>query len=150
MDLVIRGVIVYLFLFIILRAAGNRQFSELTAFDAVLIIIISEATQQGLIGGQDFSLTGAMILIATLVSVDILISLLKDRFRKFQLVAEGSPVLIMENGRLLRDNMRAERVDEDDILAAARELQGIESMDQIKFAILERDGRISIIPQQAG
>jgi uncharacterized membrane protein YcaP (DUF421 family) len=146
MELVIRGVVVYLFIFVIMRASGNRQFSELTAFDAVLLIIISEATQQALLGSQDFSLTAAFIVISTLIGTDILLSYAKRLSRKADLVLEGVPVLLMEDGELKEENLKAERVDEGDILAAARMLQGLENLGQIKYAVLERNGTISIIP----
>jgi uncharacterized membrane protein YcaP (DUF421 family) len=146
MELVIRGAIVYLFIFVIMRASGNRQFSELTAFDAVLLIIISEATQQALLGGQDFSLTAAFIVISTLVATDILLSYAKRFSKKADLLLEGVPVLLMEDGKLKDENLKAERVDEGDILAAARMLQGLEDLGQIKYAVLERNGTISIIP----
>jgi uncharacterized membrane protein YcaP (DUF421 family) len=146
MDLVIRGIIIYAVVFLLMRASGNRQFSELTAFDAVLIIIISETTQQALIGGEDFSLTTAVVLISTLIGVDIVISLIKQKSKKADLVLEGVPVLLVEQGKLLEKNLKQERVDEEDILEAARSVQGLERMDQIKYAILERNGSISVIP----
>jgi uncharacterized membrane protein YcaP (DUF421 family) len=148
MDLVIRGAIIYLFLLVILRVSGNRQFSELTAFDAVLIIIISETTQQALVG-DDFSMTASIILVTTLVGLDVLISLLKRTSRTADSILEGVPVLLVDNGRLLEKNMHAERVDEEDILTAARLTHGLERMDQVKYAVLERGGSISIIPAAA-
>jgi uncharacterized membrane protein YcaP (DUF421 family) len=78
MELIIRGAVMYAFLFAILRISGNRQFSGLTSFDVVLLLIISEATQQGLLGNDDFSLTAAFILVMTLVGIDIAMSLVKQ------------------------------------------------------------------------
>jgi uncharacterized membrane protein YcaP (DUF421 family) len=146
MELVVRGAVVYLILFIILRAAGNREFSGLTSFDAVLLIIIAETTTQALAGGEDFSLTAALILITTLVSLDIALSLIKKRSPRAALAMEGVPVLLVEHGKLLRENIEKERVDENDVLEAARSSQGLEEMKQIKYAILERNGSISVIP----
>jgi uncharacterized membrane protein YcaP (DUF421 family) len=147
MDLVVRAAIVYLVLLTLMRISGNRQFSELTAFDAVLLIIISEATQQALMGDQDFSLTAAFIVIVTLLGIDILMSLVKQRWDKAETVIEGVPVLLVDDGKLIRQNLDQERVDEEDIMAAARQLRGLESIDEIKYAVLERDGVISIIPR---
>jgi uncharacterized membrane protein YcaP (DUF421 family) len=146
MELVIRAVIIYVVLFVLLRVSGNRQFSELTAFDAVLLLIISEATQQALIGNQDFSITGAIVIVVSLISVDILFSLGKRYSKRIDLLLEGVPVLLMEDGQLIVRNMNRERVDEEDILAAAREKHGLESLQDVKHAILERNGTISIIP----
>lgn len=148
MDLVIRGAAIYLFLFVILRISGNRQFSELTTFDAVLLIIISEATQQGLIGDEDFSMTTVFIIIGTFVGLDIVISLVKQWSKKADEIMEGVPVLLFDNGEFLRTNMGKERVDENDILVAAREMYGLQSLDGVKYAVLERGGNISIITHQ--
>ena len=149
MDLVIRGAVMYAVLFVLMRLSGNRQFSQLTAFDAVLIIIISEATQQAMIGDQDFSITAAFILICTLIGLDIGISLVKRYWPAADLVMEGVPVLLLDDGKLLEEIMRRERVDVDDILTSAREIHGIEGLDGIRYAILERNGTISIIPSGA-
>lgn len=148
MELVVRAAVVYLLLFVLLRAAGNRQFSELTAFDAVLIIIISEATQQALLGGQDFSVTAAFIVIVTFIAIDIGLSELKRRSRTADLVLEGVPTLLINEGQPVKENMTQERVDIEDIMAAARERQGIQDLAEIRFAVLERDGVISIIPRR--
>jgi uncharacterized membrane protein YcaP (DUF421 family) len=145
MDLVIRAAIIYLVLLVILRVSGNRQFSELTAFDAVLLIIISETTQQALVG-DDFSMTASIILITTLIGLDISISILKRTSKTADAILEGVPVLLVDDGQLLEKNMHAERVDEEDILTAARQLHGLERLDQVKYAILERGGMISIVP----
>lgn len=147
MDAVVRAAAIYLFLLAIFRIAGERTLSSLTTFDFVLLLIISEATQQGLIG-DDFSLTKALLAITTLVGLDIGFSLLKDRWRFLHKIVEGVPLVIVENGRVLADRMKWARIDTEDVLQAARELQGLESMDQIKYAVLERTGQISIIPKQ--
>jgi uncharacterized membrane protein YcaP (DUF421 family) len=146
MDAVVRGLVIYAFLVLLFRIAGKRALSDITTFDFVLLLIVAEATQQGLLG-DDFSVTNAFLVIITLVTADIGLSLLKRRWPKLEKVMEGTPVVIVENGRPIATAMRRERVDEDDVLAAARELQGLERMDQIKYAVLERSGGISIIPQ---
>lgn len=147
MDAVLRGAAIYLFLLVLLRFAGRRTLGQLTTFDFVLLLIISEATQQALLG-EDFSITNAFLVVMTMIGLDIGLSLLKQRFIRLEDWLEGMPVVLIENGRLLKDRMDKERVDEDDILQAARELQGIERIDQIKYAVLERTGGISIIPKQ--
>jgi uncharacterized membrane protein YcaP (DUF421 family) len=146
MDAVLRAAALYIFLLVIFRIAGERTLASLTTFDFVLLLIIAEATQQGLIG-DDFSVVKAILVIATLIGLDIGISLLKDRSRLLHKIIEGVPLVIVEDGRMLEDRMRRARIDLDDVLQAARERQGIERMDQIKFAVLERTGEISIIPK---
>jgi uncharacterized membrane protein YcaP (DUF421 family) len=146
MGLVIRAAVMYATIFVLLRVSGNRQFSELTAFDAALLIIISEATQQAMIGNQDFSLTAAIIVSVTLIGIDIVLSFVKQWSKTADLLMEGVPVLLMDEGKLIDRNMKKERVDISDILAAAREIHGIDRLDSIRYAILERNGTISVIP----
>jgi uncharacterized membrane protein YcaP (DUF421 family) len=146
MDAVLRAAALYIFLLVIFRIAGERTLASLTTFDFVLLLIIAEATQQGLLG-DDFSVINAIVVIATLIGLDIGISLLKDRSSLLHKIIEGVPLIIVEDGRMLEDRMRRARIDIDDVLQAAREHQGLERMDQIKFAVLERTGEISIIPK---
>ena len=147
MDAVLRAASIYIFLLFIFRIAGERTLASLSTFDFVLLLIISEATQQAMIG-DDFSLTKALLVITTLIGLDIAFSLLKDRWRLLHKIVEGVPLIIVEDGRALADRMKGARIDVEDVLQAARERQGIESLDQIKYAVLERTGEISIIPKQ--
>ncbi len=143
---VLRGICIYLFLLLIFRISGKRSLSQVTTFEFVLLLVIGEATQQALLG-DDFSVTNAFILIATLVGIDHLLSKLKEKNRKFDEITEGIPLIVVDKGKLLPDRMKKVRVDEEDILEAARSLHGLERMDQIKYAVVERNGEISIIPK---
>jgi len=145
MNPVFRGIAIYLFLLLIFRIMGKRSLSETTTFEFILLLIISEVTQQALVG-KDFSLTGSAILIGTLMSMDLVLSKLKDNFNFFGKVTEGMPLVIVDRGNPLTKRMQKSRVDEADILEAARMNFGLERMDQIKYAVLEKDGSISIIP----
>ena len=145
MDSVVRGLAVYVFLLIVFRVAGKRTLAETTSFDFVLLLIISEATQQALVDG-DNSMTNALLLVVTLVGLDIAISLVKRRFPTFDKLVDNVPLVIVEHGRPLRDRMHKSRVDTSDVLQAARESHGLERMDQIKYAVLERSGGITIVP----
>lgn len=147
MEPILRGMAVYLFLLLIFRLTGKRSLDQVTTFDFVLLLIISETTQQALIG-EDFSLTNAFLVILTLFGVDQVLSLLKEKSSFVRRWAEGLPLVLLEDGKPLQDRMRKSQVDEDDILEAARELQGLERLDQIKYAVLERHGGITIIPKQ--
>src|SRR5918995_3815403 len=146
MESVIRAAIVYVVLMLLFRIAGKRSLAEVTSFDLVLLLIISEATQQAMID-NDNSMTNAMLLVTTLVGLNILISVLKQRFKIVEKLVEDVPLVIVENGKLLKQRMDKVRVDEDDVMEAARELQGLERLEQIKYAVLERGGAISIIPK---
>jgi uncharacterized membrane protein YcaP (DUF421 family) len=146
MDSVIRGAAVYLFLLLVFRIAGSRTLAQITSFDLVLLLIISEAVQQAMIG-NDNSMTHAALIVLTLVGLNVFLSLLKQHSKPIEKVLEDVPLVLVEEGTLLRERMDKVRVDEDDILEAARELQGLERLDQIRFAVLERNGAITIIPR---
>ena len=147
MDTVLRSVAIYLFLLLLFRLSGKRSLSQVTTFDFILLLIIGEATQQALLA-NDFSLTNAFIVIATLIGIDIGLSLLKQRSAWLERWVDSTPLVIVEEGQPLKARMEKARVDEGDILAAAREKQGLARMDQIKYAVLERSGGISIIPAE--
>ncbi|MHB1293668.1 MAG: DUF421 domain-containing protein [Anaerolineae bacterium] len=143
---VVRAVALYLFLLVIFRLAGQRTVREMTTFDLILLMVVGEATQQALLG-EDFSLVNGLVVIATLIAMDIGLSLLKQRFPLLEKVMEGVPLVILEDGRPIEHVMAKERIDKDDIMEKARELQGLERLDQIRFAILEKNGTITIIPK---
>ena len=145
MNPVVRGLAVYLFVFIIFRILGKRSLAEVTTFDFVLLLIISETTTDALIG-EDYSLMACFIMVSTLVGIDLLFSILKSKSKMFDRLGDGAPLIIVDKGKLLKKRMEKSRVDEDDILEAARSVHGLETLDQIKYAVLERDGSISIIP----
>jgi uncharacterized membrane protein YcaP (DUF421 family) len=146
MDSVLRAITIYVVLMILFRISGRRSISQITTFDFVLLLIISEATQNALIG-NDYSMTNGFLVILTLVGLDILLSLWKRRSPTIEKLLNGVPLVVVENGQPLRDRMNKARIDEDDVLTAARQLQGLERMEQIKYAVLERNGGISIIPR---
>jgi uncharacterized membrane protein YcaP (DUF421 family) len=146
MESVIRPALVYLFLLLLLRLTGKRTLAQITTFDFVLLLIISEATQQALIG-EDNSMINSAIVVSTLIGLNILMSLLKQRSSFIDRLLDDIPLVIVVDGKPLKDRMDKSRVDEDDVLDAARETHGLEHMKQIRHAILERDGKISIIPR---
>lgn len=145
MGSVIRSIAVYVFMLFLIRIMGRRTLTQTTTFDLILLIVVSEATQNALLG-NDNSLTNSFLVITTLVGVNILFSLWKQRSTYLEKLLDGVPIVLVENGEPLRDRMEKARIGEDDILMAARELQGLERMEQIRYAVLERTGRISVIP----
>jgi uncharacterized membrane protein YcaP (DUF421 family) len=149
MDEVLRAIAIYAILMVIFRVAGKRSMAEVTPFDFVLLLIFSEALQSALVD-KDSSLTIAMIVIITLVTLNIAMSLVKQRSFYIERLLEGVPIVVVEDGKLLKDRMDRARIDESDILEAARLSQGIDSLDQIRSAVLERSGGISIMPKQSG
>lgn len=147
MESIVRATVIYLVLLLLFRLSGKRALSQVTTFDLVLLLIISEAIQQAMVG-EDSSLTNAFLIVTTLVGLDILMSVLKQHSRVIEKVVEDMPLVLVRDGRLLQDRLDKVRVDVGDVLEAARELQGIKRLDQIEYAILERDGEISIIPKK--
>lgn len=147
MDSVLRAAAMYVALMVLFRIAGRRSLAELTTFDFILLMIIGEATQQALLG-DDFSLTNSMLVIMTLIAIDVGLSLLKQRSGWVSRLIDGQPTIIVENGKLLQRRMRLARLVEADVMEAARSSQGIETLAEIKFAIIERNGKISIIPRE--
>jgi uncharacterized membrane protein YcaP (DUF421 family) len=148
-NAVLRALVMYAFLLVVFRVSGKRSLAEITTFDFLLLLILSETTQQAMVG-NDHSMTNAFLLIITWVGIDILLSVVKQKAPRVEKWMEGVPVVIIEDGRPLYDRIQAQRVDEDDILTAARKLQGLERMAQIKYAVLERSGGISVIPKEPG
>lgn len=146
MESVIRGLIVYVFVLVVFRISGKRTLSEATAFDLILLLIISETTQQAMVD-NDHSMVNAAILILTLVGADIFLSLVKQWFPATDPILDGTAVVLMRDGKLLQDRLNRERVDANDILESARLQLGLENLDQVKLAILERSGRISVVPK---
>lgn len=145
MDSVVRVVIMYLFLMLVFRIAGKRTLSEATTFDLLMLLVISETTQQAMVD-QDHSITHAFLLILTFIVMNVGFSLWKQRSETVERLIDGVAVILVEHGRLLHNRMNKVRVDEKDILEAARQDHGLERIDQIKFAVLERGGHVSIIP----
>jgi uncharacterized membrane protein YcaP (DUF421 family) len=142
---VVRAVAVYAFLLVLLRVMGKRTLSEITIFDFVVLLIISEATQQGMTG-NDFSITNSAILISTLVILQRASDRLTARWPRVDRVLNDVPTVIVDEGRPLSEPMVDHELTVGEILEAARKAQGVERLDQIKYAVIERDGSISIIP----
>lgn len=146
MDAVLRAVAIYLVLMLIFRLTGKRTIAQLTPFDFVIILIVGEATQQALLG-ENFSVTYAALVIATLVLLERLADLLSYRFPLLKRMTESVPVVLVEDGRPLPDVMKREQITTEDVMSSARLNQGLERMDQIRWAVLETSGGISIVPR---
>jgi uncharacterized membrane protein YcaP (DUF421 family) len=146
MDSVIKSATVFLVLWLVIRASGRRTLGQLTVFDFILFLIIGGVAQRALTA-QDYSLTHAFLIIATFVVIDVVVSLVERDMPPVASVLKGLPTIIVENGRVLSGRLRRARLTEDDVLQAARRLHGLETMNDIKFAIFEASGEISIIPR---
>ncbi len=146
MEPVLRASAIYIVLMVLFRISGRRSLAEMTSFDLLLLLVISETTQQALLG-EDFSVTNAVLVMSTMLGLDIALSLAKLKWNRASKWIEGVPTILVEDGRPLTELMSRARVREDEILEAARRLRGLERMDQIKYAVLEASGGITIIPK---
>lgn len=147
MESVLRAAALYAALLLLFRLSGRRSLRETTPFDLVLLLVIGEATQQALLG-EDFSLANALVVIVTLLVIDIALSLLKQRSATAERVLDGVPTVLVADGRPIEAHLRRARVDENDVMEAARERQGLARMEEIRWAVLETDGTITVIPRE--
>jgi uncharacterized membrane protein YcaP (DUF421 family) len=146
MDLVFRAAAVFILIFIVTRVIGKRELGSLEPFDLILLIVIGDLVQQG-VTQNDYSVTGAFIVIATMGLMTVGTSYLSFRFRPLRRVMEGEPVVLMENGRPIEQNLRRERITLDEIAEKAR-IEQVESLDDVRLAVLETNGEISVIPRR--
>ncbi len=147
MDTILKTVFVYAFLWAVVRLAGRRTVKEATAFDFVLFMLIGSAMQRALTG-QDYSLTNAVLIVSTLVLLDVLLSLGRRDWTMFGKILKGVSTIVVEDGKPLTWRLRRARLKEDDVVDAGRSRHGLDHIDEIKFAILEASGEISIIPYE--
>ena len=146
MESVLRGAAIYLILLVIMRFSGRRTMAQMTPFDFVLLLIIAETTQQALLG-EDFSITNAVVLIVTLFSIDIGLSYIKRLSTTAAKLLDGVPTVLMREGKVDRRALKRSRMEESDILVAARKDHGLQNLGEVKHAVLEVDSGISIIPK---
>lgn len=147
MESVLRAAAIYLFLLLVFRLSGKRSLAQMTPFDLVLVLIIGEAASQGLTG-DDFSVTTTIVLVTTLVFMEKGFAWLKQGSKRAEHWLEDLPTVVVENGKPLKEKMKREEVNEEDVLEAARKSHGLETMDEVKYAVLERGGTISVIPMK--
>jgi uncharacterized membrane protein YcaP (DUF421 family) len=145
MESIVRSSVIYVFLLILFRVIGRRTLASITTFDFVLLLVVGEATQQALLA-EDYSVTNAFVVIGTLAALDLLLGWAKQRWPSLDRVVEGQPILLVIEGREVKQNLDREGIDRNDILEAARESHGLAALEQVRFAVLERTGSISVIP----
>ena len=145
MDTVIRSLVIYFVLWAVLRISGRRTLAKMTNFDLVLLLIVGGVTQRALLG-QDYSVTNALLVVGTLVLTDVILSLLQREFPPLSKLLNGEPMIVVEEGQPLLGRLNRARLTAEQVLASARRTHGLERMEEIKYAILEASGEISIIP----
>ena len=148
MDIVLRAVIIYVVVFAFTRALGRRELSTLQPFDLILLIVIGDLIQSG-VTQNDLSVTGVLLILCTIGSLQVLTSYIAFRFRRVRPILQGEPIVLVENGKLIERNMRRERLTLDDLAEKAR-LSEIGSIDNLRWAVLETNGDISFIKKADG
>lgn len=147
METVIRITVIYFVILVGLRLLGKRELSQLTPQELVTLMLIPEIVSQSMVG-EDFSVTNGVIGVATILSLVFLASLLKQKSRKMEQLIEGKPSLLVERGRFIDDTLNRERISPDEVFGEMHK-SGLESLEQVKWAILETDGKISIVPEDS-
>jgi uncharacterized membrane protein YcaP (DUF421 family) len=146
MDIVLRATVLYAFIVLVMRVIGRRELSSMTPFDLVLLIIFGDAIQQGLTQ-DDYSVTGAVLAVATIASLQVFTSYLSFRSQKARKVLEGLPLVVVDHGKLVESNLKRERMTSDEVAAEMR-TQQVGSLEEVEWAILEPNGTISFIKKK--
>ena len=143
MDIVIRAAIAFLFILLLTRIVGRRELNTLEPFDLILLVTIGDLVQQG-VTQNDFSITGMTLAVGTIAVLTVLFSYLSWRFQALRPVLEGQPLILIEDGNVIDKNLRRNRLTPEEIAAEARNQQ-IDSLEKVRWAVLETSGKISFI-----
>jgi uncharacterized membrane protein YcaP (DUF421 family) len=143
MDIALRSIFLFFVVFTLMRVVGRRELSSLSPFDLILLIILGDAIQQGLTQ-DDYSVTGAVIVVSTFAVLQVGISYAVYRFRRLRPLLRGEPIVIVQDGRTIDKNLKRERLSLEDLAEAAREQQ-IGSIDEVAWGVLETSGKITFI-----
>jgi uncharacterized membrane protein YcaP (DUF421 family) len=143
MDLVFRAIGIFFFLFILTRVIGKRELGTLQPFDLMLLIVLGDALQQGLTQ-DDYSVTGAFLIVGTFAVLQVSLSWVVYRFPRARPILEGEPVIVLQDGKAIEQNLKRERLTVEDITEGARR-QGIAHLADVHYAILETDGTLSFL-----
>ncbi len=146
-GVVVRTLVVYVALLFGLRVAGKRELGQMSPFDLVVILLIANAVQNAMVG-SDTSLTGGLVAAAALLAINWVVGRLRLRYGWFEREIRGTVSLLVNDGHFVEEHLRREGIGEDDVYMAMRE-HGVDDLSQVKAAILEVDGTISIVPEQA-
>lgn len=143
MDIVARAAVMFVVLYVLLRMMGKRELGQLTPFELVVMVVLGDLIQQG-VTHNDFSLTGATLAISTFAFLAIAMSWLTYLSPRAEKLLDGEPRVVIRNGELLKENLRRDRITPSEVESEMR-LAGIAKMDQVAWAILEPQGKISFI-----
>ncbi len=147
MDLVIRAAVAFLFVYLLTRVVGRRELSSMQPFDLIMLVMIGDLVQQG-VTQNDFSVTGALLVGGTIGLLTVGVSYVSFLFPRLRPALDGEPVIIVEDGKPIDRNLRRNRITLEELAAAARQEQ-LGSLEDVRWAVLETNGRISFIPKSA-
>jgi uncharacterized membrane protein YcaP (DUF421 family) len=147
MDVVARAFVAFCFVVLLTRLIGRRELSSLQPFDLILLIVIGDLVQQG-VTQNDMSITGLILAIGMFAVLTLAASYLGFRFPRFRPVLEPEPLILVEDGNVIEKNLQKERMTPEELAAEAR-LQQIDSLTNVKWAVLESSGQISFIPKSS-
>ncbi len=147
MDLAIRAIVLFTFVYVLMRVMGRRELSSLEPFDLILLIVIGDAVQQGLTQ-DDYSVTGAFIVVGTFAVLQVFVSFLSYRLPSLRSTLDGEPIVIVQDGKPVERNLKRERITLDEVLVEVRQQQ-LASLDDVAWAVLETSGRISVVPKRS-
>jgi uncharacterized membrane protein YcaP (DUF421 family) len=147
MDLVVRAAVAFFFVYFLTRIIGRRELSSMQPFDLILLVMIGDLVQQG-VTQNDFSVTGALLVGGVIGLLTVVVSYASFRFPRLRPILDGDPVIVVEDGKPIDRNLRRNRITREELLAAARQNQ-VASLDDVRWAVLETNGRISFIPKSA-
>ena len=146
MDLAVRSAVIFFFVFLLMRIVGRRELSSLEPFDLILLVVLGDSVQQA-VTQDDYSVTGAFIVVSTIALLQVLMSYLNFRVPRLRPIIDGEPIVIVQDGKVIEGNARRERLTLDDIAEAAR-IQQIASLDDVQWAVLETSGELTFIEKQ--
>jgi uncharacterized membrane protein YcaP (DUF421 family) len=146
MDIVLRAAVAYIFILFLMRVVGRRELSTMAPSDLILLVVMGDLIQNG-VTQSDYSITGVVLATSTFGLLAVLTSYLVFRSRRAKSIIEGEPVILVQNGEAIDRNLKGERLTLDDVMEEAR-MQQVDSLDQIKWAVLESSGAISVVPKQ--
>lgn len=146
LEKILRPIIVYLFLIIAMRLAGKRELAQLSTLDLVVMLTLSNAVQNAIIG-SDNSVTGGIIGATALLASDYVATRVMFRYRAVDRLLEGEPTLLVEHGEILRQNLNREMITEAELMSAIRR-QGIDHIADVEKVILETGGTISVFQRE--
>ena len=146
MDLAIRSAVIFFFIYLLMRIVGRRELSSLEPFDLILLVVLGDSVQQA-VTQDDYSITGAFIVVSTIALLQVFLSYLNFRVPRLRLLIDGEPIVIVQDGKVIEGNARRERLTLEDISEAAR-LQQIASLEDVQWAVLETSGELTFIEKQ--